>query len=284
MTSLTDASTFGLAEGDLIVAVVESLNTIGYSATSPENTAGALVQVVPGPPPSAPTRGAATSDSQLEVEYAVYSDDGGSPILTYALDIDREDGAGFVEEVDGPGNSVIITTGISSGETYQVRYRATNVHGRSADSAVLEIVAATVPSAPNTVEVANSADNSVATVNVAWSTPSVLGGNGITIASYAVFIRQNDGSTFSEAPAGSGCSPSSPAEIATIVANENCDIEMSVLRATPFDLVQGDPIVVKMQAQNVIGWSADSAIDSSAVVQTEPLKPSSAPTRAATSS
>lgn len=112
MTSLRDGSTFGLAEGDLIVAVVESLNTIGYSASSPENTAGALVQVEPGAPPSAPTRGAATSDSQLVVDYAPYSDDGGSPILAYALDIDRGDGAGFVEEVDGPGNSVVITNGI----------------------------------------------------------------------------------------------------------------------------------------------------------------------------
>jgi hypothetical protein len=158
------------------------------------------------------------------VEYAVYADDGGSPILTYALDIDRGDGAGFVEEVDAPGNSVIITTGITSGETYYVRYRASNVHGPSADSSVLEIVAATVPSAPNTVAVANSADNSVATVNVAWSTPTVLGGDGITITSYAVYIRQSDGSTFSEAPAGSGCSPSSLADIAIIVANENCDI------------------------------------------------------------
>ena len=60
MTSLIDVSTFALTEDDLIVAVVESLNTIGYSTTSPENTGGALVQVVPGAPPSAPTRGTAT--------------------------------------------------------------------------------------------------------------------------------------------------------------------------------------------------------------------------------
>lgn len=140
------------------------------------------------------------------------------------------------------------------------------MHGSSADSAVLAIIAATVPSAPNTVVVANSADHSTASVNVAWSTPSVLGGVGITISAYAVFIRESDGSTFSVAPSGSGCSPSSPAAIASVVANENCDIEMSLLRVAPFNLVQGDPIVVKMQAQNVIGWSADSAVDSSAVV------------------
>jgi hypothetical protein len=73
----------------LIVAVVESVNTIGYSATSAENTFGALVQVVPAAPPSAPTRGDATSESQLEVLYEAYSDDGGSAILAYVLELDR---------------------------------------------------------------------------------------------------------------------------------------------------------------------------------------------------
>ena len=121
-------------------------------------------------------------------------------------------------------------------------------------------------------------------MNVAWTTPSVLGGTGITITAYAVYIRESDGSTFSEAPAGSGCSPASSAAIAAIVTNENCDIEMSLLRAAPFNLVQGEPIVVRVRAENVIGWSADSAVDSSAVVQTEPLKPSTPPTRAASSS
>lgn len=63
MTLLTDVSTFGLTEGTLIVAVVEAVNTIGYSDPSVENTAGALVQVVPAAPTSAPTRGTSTSES-----------------------------------------------------------------------------------------------------------------------------------------------------------------------------------------------------------------------------
>lgn len=90
--------------------------------------------------------------------------------------------------------------------------------------------------------------------------------------------------TFSEATSGTGCNPTDASAIATIVSNEQCNIEMSVLRDAPFNLAQGDPIVVKAQALNVIGWSADSSIDSGAAVQTEPLKPSSAPTRAASSS
>jgi hypothetical protein len=180
------------------------------------------------------------------VNYAACSDDGGSAITSYALDIDRSDGAGFVEVVDALSNTFIITADITSGATYRVRYRASNVHGASADSAELEIIAATVPSAPESLAVSNSADDSVTTVNVAWATPSVLGGNGITISAYAIYIREDDGVSFSLAPSGSGCNPTDPTAIATIVANENCDIEMSVLRGEPFNLVQGNAIVVKM--------------------------------------
>lgn len=41
MTTLL-ASPFLLEEGDLIVAIVESMNAIGYSDPSTENTTGAL--------------------------------------------------------------------------------------------------------------------------------------------------------------------------------------------------------------------------------------------------
>jgi hypothetical protein len=167
----------------------------------------------------------------------VCSDDGGSAILTYALDIDRNDGAGFVEVVDAASNSFIITADITSGATYRVRYRASNVHGPSADSAELEIIAATVPNPPENLEVTNSADNSVTTVNIAWATPSVLGGDGITISAYALYIRESDGSTFSLAPSGSGCNPTDQSAIDAIVANEYCDIEISLLRGEPFNLI-----------------------------------------------
>ena len=172
------------------MAVVESINTIGYSATSAENTLGALVQVVPAAPPSAPTRGEGTNESQLEVLYEAYADDGGSAILAYVLELDRGQGAGF-EEVDASRvNTFIINDGtIDSGVTYTVRYRSQNVHGDSAYSPELEIIAATVPSAPTAVTVANSVDDSTTTVRVSWTAPAVYGGDGIPILAYRILFR-----------------------------------------------------------------------------------------------
>lgn len=94
MTKMTDPATFDLAEGALIVAVVEAHNEIGFSAPSPENTdlAGARVQVVPAAPSSAPQRGAATSEAALVILFPPYAADGGATILAYGLEVDRSDG------------------------------------------------------------------------------------------------------------------------------------------------------------------------------------------------
>jgi hypothetical protein len=200
MASLITAP-FSLTEGTLIVAVVESVNMIGSSAASPENAAGALVQVVPHAPPSAPTRGSNTNGASLEVLWATYSQDGGSAILAYGLEIDLGDGAGYVPAaevlVSSGATSATITSGISSGATYTLRYRARNVHGWSAYSPTpdLTIIAATVPSPPaDPVETINNALTTAVTVS--WGEPADLGGAGITISDYRVLLRESDGATF----------------------------------------------------------------------------------------
>lgn len=57
------AAPFSLAKSNLIVAIVEALNAVGYSTPSDENTSGALVQIVPANPTNSPTRGATTSET-----------------------------------------------------------------------------------------------------------------------------------------------------------------------------------------------------------------------------
>jgi hypothetical protein len=47
----------------------------------------------------------------------------------------------------------------------------------------------------------------------------------------------------------------------TVVSNSYCEIETMILRAAPYSLVQGDLVIAKVQAQNPIGWSAESAIN-----------------------
>lgn len=142
------AAPYSLIEDDLIVAVVEALNAIGYSTPSNENTVGALVQTVPADPLASPTRGATTSEAQIEVNFAAITDDGGSGITSYSLEMDS--GSGFVSVVGDPVDSLVltftVTAGITSGSSYDFRYRVKNVHGWSVGySPTITIIAGIVP-------------------------------------------------------------------------------------------------------------------------------------------
>ena len=103
------ADPFFLEEGDAIVATVEALNEIGYSEPSEENQSGAVVQVAPHAPSAIPVRGTSTGTNQIEVIFEEIAEDGGTPILSYALEIDRGDGAGFTVVVGDPGDSLATT-------------------------------------------------------------------------------------------------------------------------------------------------------------------------------
>ena len=65
---------------------------------------------------------------------------------------------------------------------------------------------------------------------------------------------------------------------ATILANKKCYIPMSALRSTPFNLVKGDKIIVRINARNVKGYNASYSDSSSNLfsvkVETEPIAPS----------
>ena len=182
MTELIEEP-FALAEGDTVVAIVEALNDIGYSEPSEENQSGATVQVVPHAPATTPSRGSLTGTSQVEVLFEEITEDGGSPILSYALEIDRGDGAGFEIVVGDPDDSldttVLITDSILSGQTYTFQYRARNIHGWSNYSDPAQILASSVPSEPLNVVTSIEAGNTQ--VSIAWDAPSDLGGDGITI-------------------------------------------------------------------------------------------------------
>ena len=85
---------------------------------------------------------------------------GGSPILSYELDID--DGSGFVEVVGYTStytlNSVQITSAVVSGLTYQVKYRAMNIYGWGDFSSIGFVTAASVPGVPGTPTTSLTAD------------------------------------------------------------------------------------------------------------------------------
>ena len=168
MSALTTATSYdsagvnsgglGLARGDLIVARVSASNVAGAGAFSALNTVGVLAQTPPVAPSRAPFGGTSTTDSRLDVNWdflAGPGDDGGSPILSYGLDVDDGAGGAFTPAAGGSPltapytlNSKQLTTAVISGATYRVRYRAYNVHGWGPDSPIGTIIAASLPDPP----------------------------------------------------------------------------------------------------------------------------------------
>lgn len=94
MTALL-TTPFNLQLGDLVVAVVDALNAVDYSIPSPENTSGALARTIPLDPTSSVSRGVGTSTTQLVIVVPTQTQDGGSPLLSYGVEIDS--GSGFQE-------------------------------------------------------------------------------------------------------------------------------------------------------------------------------------------
>jgi hypothetical protein len=139
------APPFNLAQGAAVVARIRAQNSIGWGASSYDTeTAGAAVlEDVPHQLP-APSRGLATSVSQVEAEWAALIGDqtGGNTIESYQLQWDAgSTGAGWYDLQGGGGppgptaaeysllTSHTVSTGVSAGETYWLRVRARNAHG-----------------------------------------------------------------------------------------------------------------------------------------------------------
>jgi hypothetical protein len=137
MSTLT-SSEFSYVLGDLVIVQIRSKNEKGFSALSPTNMIGALVEVIPQAPVNPPRRGVKTNEVRLGVDWdflTTYEMRGGTDIDSYELQIDDGLGGNFLEVVGFTSyyslNSILISSNINSGFTYKLRYRAHNVHGWS---------------------------------------------------------------------------------------------------------------------------------------------------------
>ncbi len=108
---------------------------------------------VPGAPAAGPVSDASvTNGNQIRVTYGAVTDDGGSVILSYELQM-GSDYLNFFETVQGENPqelslSFIVTRNIAKGRIYAFRYRAINGVGAGPWSPITEVTAATVPMAP----------------------------------------------------------------------------------------------------------------------------------------
>jgi hypothetical protein len=87
METLT-GSEFNLVLGDLVVATVKATNEKGSGSFSTTNIIGALIEVIPLAPSTAPRRGVRTNEFRIDVDWdflTTYEQRGGSIIDSYEL-------------------------------------------------------------------------------------------------------------------------------------------------------------------------------------------------------
>ena len=211
-------------------------NTFGTSDWSEVNAGGAVVETVPHQM-TAPERGAATEENELQITFAALTgtSTGGSSILSYVVAWKESSGSSFVNVIGDtdagqPANiatSVTISVDVVSGTAYRIKIFARNAHGDGQESGELEIVAATVPSQMNAATVSTISANEPLKYRVIIQAPHT-GGDGIAIDSYDLVFRESDGSSFS---AVADC----PGD-GDLLSSGYCDVSLAVLTASPFDL------------------------------------------------
>jgi hypothetical protein len=161
-------------------------------------------------------------------------------------------------------------SGVDSGAEYQLRYRATNLHGTGDWSAISYITASTVPVRLAAATTANSG----ADVVVTW--PATSSERGAAVTAYRVKFKRSDGVL----AAVSACDGSTAAS----VADRKCTVAMTVFTTSPFSLAIGDLIVATVEALNAKGYAAPSPENTSgASAETLPTVGPSAYRGAATS-
>ena len=122
MTVLT-SSPYNLTYNTLVQAEAQAYNVQGWGGLSNANTVGAVIQV----PPSQmgqPTRGSATTETQIQVNWNALTgvSTGGSAITSYNLQWDQGNGT-YVDLIGQTGSEQTLTTytqtsGVSAGQTY----------------------------------------------------------------------------------------------------------------------------------------------------------------------
>jgi hypothetical protein len=128
------------------------LQAININGSTYSEPVGFVFADLPETPTFAPTSDlSVSSESQLRIDIQVVAGDGGSPILSYSLEVD--DGAGEEFRVLFGTISDTLSTSftlknVTRGRVYRARYRVRNAIGFSDYSPIGYLLAASKPSAP----------------------------------------------------------------------------------------------------------------------------------------
>jgi hypothetical protein len=258
MTSLWDEP-FLLTQGTRLQAKISAHNSRGWSAESSINTAGAEIEVVPLVM-SAPTRGTATSNLQIQIDWETIVDpaDGGSSVLGYALYTDDATTPQTWSELTGYSSLYQQTTFtmttesggavLQEGQTYYFKVAAKNKWGWGSGSLAGSILAATTPT--QVLNVATSIDSGTGGVIITWSEPAELG--GISLDSYTIELQgldDNSADSYTTWRTESTCDGSET----TIRDARTCTVPMATLSSPDHSLPFDALIYVRIYGTNTLG-------------------------------
>lgn len=195
--SMREYTITGLTQtGSIYRFFVRAYNSAGYSDSS---IVKIVLSSVPNTPALGPTSDASkTNESRISVLYGpqAESENGGSPILSYDLQIDYSNGDGFKSLIGGDGfdhsleTSLIVEQNIVTGAIYRFRYRTLNINGWSEFSPITYIKAATSPERPPAPTFVTATADSI-TINLYQT----INTGGSEIQSYQLYRNQGGVST-----------------------------------------------------------------------------------------
>lgn len=125
----------------------------------------------------------------------------------------------------------VATTGVVPGAEYAFRVRAYNAHGWGALSTTTAITAS---AAPDKMDAPTTVIQDETNVRVEWVAADA---NSDPLDEYEILILASDGVTYAEETTSCVGSDSGP------LTNSYCDIPLANLRASPFNLAQGDSVI-----------------------------------------
>ncbi|MBL4595425.1 MAG: fibronectin type III domain-containing protein [Robiginitomaculum sp.] len=162
----------GLANGVSYDFEVVAVNSIGQSETP------AAVSGTPFDVPKQPTILSLTlGDKQITVNWTPHADSGGDPIIDYIVQVDYNDGRGFVTFDDGVGTGTSATVpNLVNGQLFTFRVLSVNNAGSSSPSEVESGKPASPPDAPLSLNTVSKSTE----IGLSWNSPGFNGGSDIT--------------------------------------------------------------------------------------------------------
>ena len=172
----------GLSSGTTRHYRVAAINSVG-----PGDYASVSATILPAVPTS--LTATAVSDTQIDLAWQPPTDDGGTPITGYQVQV-SEDGSTFTDLSSTDENTLTYEQmGLDRGATYHYRIAAINSAGTGAYASV----SATTHDVPDAPTGLTATEVSGTQIDLAWQPPTDDGGTPIT--GYQVQVSE-DGSTF----------------------------------------------------------------------------------------